>query len=72
MKNQTKINNQVCNCGRHKGIGSWSPFNRARVYKWFQKRYLQGFTADKQNYLYTYEKQHGLITNWEPLETHQT
>ena len=54
-------NDEVCLCGRHKGVGILSPVDRARVYKWFKERQPSLYTAEKRQYLESFEVYHGIV-----------
>lgn len=54
-------NGMVCDCGKHHGIGSWSPERRAREYAWYRHHNIN-YNRSKQDYLDSYESAHGEVT----------
>lgn len=59
-------NKQVCPCGKHKGLGSSSPYQLAQIYAWFKDKKPSDslMTPEKYNYLKSYEQAHGRIDTY--------
>ena len=50
----------VCTCGKHYGIGIYTPEKRARAYDWHRGTGIN-YTGEKQHWLESYEIAHGKI-----------
>jgi hypothetical protein len=49
-----------CSCGKHYGMGCWTPDKRAWAYAWFREKGYN-YTSDKQQWLESYEIAHGKL-----------
>jgi hypothetical protein len=54
-------NGKVCACGRHWGVGEWTPERRAANYKWQSQRMPHIMNENQIAYLKSWEKQHGIV-----------
>lgn len=64
-------NGRVCSCGRHHGLGQWSPGQRAATYARQRDRLPNYFTPMQQQYLASFEYYHGPV-KYELRETHKS
>ena len=63
-KNRVAENSEVCNCGKHRGIGSATPHERAQMYNWYRQRDRREWHVNENgcsDYLISYEAAHGFL-----------
>jgi len=53
-------NSQICDCGKHKGVGNWTPEEKARTYKNLTTK-LGMVDSEKERFWKSYEQIHGSI-----------
>lgn len=54
-------NGQVCTCGKHHGVGSWSPHDRAKRYARMKAKLPAYFAPHMQQYLASWICEHGNV-----------
>lgn len=52
-------NGQICECGKHVGVGSWSPEDRAAAYAFMRDKISSYYNHDRKQYLDSWEESHG-------------
>lgn len=53
---------QICSCGKHFGVGQWSPKKRAETYAWYREKHPARYDSECKNYLDSYESVHGRVS----------
>ena len=65
-------NEQLCSCGKHRGVGLWSPEARAASYAWTRAKLRSLFNDDQREFLTSWEEAHGkVIPSLEPAKSSQ-
>jgi len=52
---------QVSECGKFKGVGSWSPYRRAQFYNWYRYKLKGHYGEPERRYLEAYEHVYGKL-----------
>lgn len=61
-ENFTQVSNgMVCDCGKHHGVGEWSPQKRAAVYARQRDQLPDYYFPHQKAYVESWESEHGKI-----------